>query len=234
MHSSLQAGIPEMNGHLEAQNPEIPYWVVGEVVVDPSAAIAPGTLLLAEPGCRLFIGPGVCMGTGSIVHGFGGDLTIEAGAVVGSAALLLGNGKIGAKACIGASATLVNPTVEAGQMILQDSYNGSLGLEGVFEPPSPEDLVAAIPDAPRTCEVSPHEQGPDSDSEAKSVAEPSQNSSVGGTSMPPIASQVYGLEAFYRLMTMIFPSRDFPTGSPALSNTPPASPTHDLPEGGES
>lgn len=233
MHSSLQAGIPEMHGHLEAQNPEIPYWVVGEVIVDPSAAIAPGTLLLAEPGCRITVGPGVCVGTGAIVHGFGGNLTIDAGAVIGSAVLLLGSGKIGAKACIGASATLVNPTIEAGQMILQDSYNGSLGLEGLFEPPSPE-MVATIPDAPPPLDGASDAQATNASPEAEPRVDPFQSTPNGSHSMPPIASQVYGLKAFYRLMTMLFPSRDFPTGFSALSNTLPANPTHDQPEGGES
>lgn len=118
-------------------------------------------------------------------------------------------------------------------MILQDSYNGALGLEGAFEPPSAEELVATIPDAPRPSEGNPDEQSAISP-DGGTVSDASQHSSVGGTSMPPIASQVYGLEAFYRLMTMLFPNRDFPTGVSALPNTPPTNPTHDLPEGGES
>jgi len=210
---------------------DVPYRMCGDIVLDPSAAIAPGSLLLVEPGCQLQIAPGVCIGAGCLIHVFGGDLTLEVGAIVGSAVLLVGSGKIGAKACIGAAATLVNPTVEAGQMILQNSFHGSLELDGAVDLITPEVLGAT--DAPENLTIPPETKTngamtPEEDASANASGQPTR-----GSEGPAIASQVYGLEAFYRLMTMLFPHRDFPSGVAPPPGTPSAPSTHHQPDGGE-
>ena len=52
----------------------IPAQYAGNVSIDLSAVIAPGVLLLAEDNNRIKIGPGVCIGAGSIVRATGGNL----------------------------------------------------------------------------------------------------------------------------------------------------------------
>lgn len=93
------------------------YCVSGDVRVHASAAIAPGVLLQADPGSQLVISAGVCIGNGAVLHAHGGVLEVEPGVTLGSLALLVGCGRVGAYACIGSRVTLVNPAIEAGQMI---------------------------------------------------------------------------------------------------------------------
>jgi len=212
---------------------EVPYRTGGDVAVDPSAAIASGTLLLAEPDCRLTIAPGVCIGAGCIIHVVAGDLTIEAGAIVGSAVLLVGSGKIGAKACIGAGATLVNPSVEVGQVIQQNSFHGSLGLDETWDwgASNGKALDPGLLSNP-LAEMS--EEAPAvTNSTAKNNGGSPEPSSASSPENSAIASQVYGLEAFYRLMAMLFPHRDFSTQITPPSPMPPAHPNHHQPEGRE-
>ena len=51
----------------------------GDVEIDPSAAIAPGVVIRAESGSRITVSPGVCIGAGSVIHAYQGDLLLEAG-----------------------------------------------------------------------------------------------------------------------------------------------------------
>ncbi|MBE9186002.1 carbon dioxide concentrating mechanism protein, partial [Microcoleus sp. LEGE 07076] len=56
----------------------------GDVVVNESAAIAPGVILQADPGSRISIAAGACIGMGAILHAREGDLDIGAGAILGT------------------------------------------------------------------------------------------------------------------------------------------------------
>ena len=55
----------------------------GDVVVNEGAAIAPGAILQADPGSRLSIAAGACIGMGVILHAREGTLEIAAGAILG-------------------------------------------------------------------------------------------------------------------------------------------------------
>lgn len=96
----------------------------GEVEIDPSAAIAPGVLFQAEPGSRIEIAAGVCIGAGVVLHARQGLLVIEAGVSLGAGALIVGAGRIGANACIGSSTTVLRPAIAPGEVIPPGSLLG--------------------------------------------------------------------------------------------------------------
>lgn len=92
-------------------------WIGGDVVIEPTAAIAYGVLIQAEPDCAVRIGAGVCVGMGSVIHAYGGNITIGAGANLGAGVLLYGSLEIGNHACIGAASSLINYSVSMGGVI---------------------------------------------------------------------------------------------------------------------
>jgi len=192
----------------------------GDVVLDPSVAIAPGVLLLADPPARLVIGAGVCIGAGSVIHAWGGVLQVEGGAVLGTATLLVGSGKIGANACIGAMSTVVNPEVREGQTIASKSY---FGEDSIF---SPGDLagtqVVTDPDPSLHPPSDLHSSVP-----AAVPPMPSSDSAPSPSFQMANGKPVYGIEAFYRLMAMLFPHRDF-SATPALPSDVNGEPAPDL------
>jgi carbon dioxide concentrating mechanism protein CcmN len=57
---------------LPGQNDETRYFVSGEVQVEAGAGIGAGVLLRANPGCRIHIGRGACIGMGSVLHALWG------------------------------------------------------------------------------------------------------------------------------------------------------------------
>lgn len=99
-------------------------YISGEVTIDPDAAIAVGVMLLAAPNSRIIISAGVCIGMGTILHADDGILEIEAGAIIGAGVLVVGGGKIGANACIGSATTILNCSIEQGQIVAPGSLLG--------------------------------------------------------------------------------------------------------------
>jgi carbon dioxide concentrating mechanism protein CcmN len=104
--------LPPLNLHQGFQT-----YTSGDVKIDPSAAIAPGTILQAEGDCHIEIAAGACIGAGTIVHAVAGNIKIEAGAALGAGVLLVGAVKIGANACVGSLTTVWNQDVSQGQVI---------------------------------------------------------------------------------------------------------------------
>ncbi|MEA5598143.1 transferase [Rivularia sp. UHCC 0363] len=96
----------------------------GEVIVHASAVIAPGVIMQAAPNSKIIIGPGVCIGMGSILQIDAGTLEIESGANVGAGFLMVGAGKIGANACIGSATTVFRSSVEPGKVVGAGSVIG--------------------------------------------------------------------------------------------------------------
>lgn len=102
----------------------VTYYIGANVEVGPDVAIASGAVLEAAPGSRLVLERGVCIGSQVVVHAYGGNLILEAEVNLGKGVLLLGAGTVGAKTCIGAESTLINPKVEAEQVIPARSLFG--------------------------------------------------------------------------------------------------------------
>ncbi|KOP26196.1 transferase [Hapalosiphon sp. MRB220] len=99
-------------------------YISGEVIIHPSAVIAPGVILQAAPSSKMIIGSGVCIGMGSILKVHEGTLEVETGANLGAGFLMIGSGKIGANACIGSATTVFNCSVEPGQVVAPGSVLG--------------------------------------------------------------------------------------------------------------
>jgi len=103
-------------------NPDI--FIGGEVQIDPSAVLGPGVILQAAPYSQIIIGSGACLGMGVIINAHHGVIRIENGAILGAGVLMIGEGKIGSNACIGAATTIFNASVEAMTIIPAGSLLG--------------------------------------------------------------------------------------------------------------
>ncbi len=99
-------------------------YISGEVTIHPSAVLAPGVILQAALNGKIIIGPGVCIGMGSILQVDKGTLEVEAGANLGAGFLMIGQGKIGTNACIGSATTVFNCSVAPGQVVPPGSILG--------------------------------------------------------------------------------------------------------------
>ena len=111
-------------------------FISGEVVIHPTAAIASGVLLQADPGCKVVVGSGVCVGSGSILHANQGDLVLESGVILGSGVLIVGSSTIGENACVGSLTTILGCSVETRHFIPAESLLGdrSRQIESPVEP----------------------------------------------------------------------------------------------------
>lgn len=123
--------------------------VIGDVSIDKSAAIAPGVILQADPDSRIIIAAGVCIGMGAILHAHKGIIEIDPGAILGAGVLVVGVGKIGANACIGAATTIWNSSVDSWQILPAGSVIGDKGrkiADASVSPPT--ETVRVTPEVP--------------------------------------------------------------------------------------
>jgi carbon dioxide concentrating mechanism protein CcmN len=145
----------------------------GDVIIHPSAVLAPGVILQAATNSTIVIGAGVCLGMGSILQVSEGILEIEAGANLGAGFLMVGEGKIGANACIGAATTVFNCSVAPGQVIPSGSILGDTSRQ-IVEPsavqPQKSAESAAKLDSPHSQPEKPEEQEKVFSSTQRSVA----------------------------------------------------------------
>lgn len=134
----------------------VPVQLSGNVSIDPSAVIAPGVLLQAEANSQIKIGAGVCIGAGTIVHAYGGNLYIEAGVCLGRGVLVIGTGLVDRDACIGAGSTAIDPHIESGVVIPPHSLLGdrSRNTVSVVETSDiPENIATSNPVESETDDV---------------------------------------------------------------------------------
>ncbi len=121
--------------------------VTGDVSIDKSAAIAPGVILQADPDSRIIIAAGVCIGMGAILHAHKGIIEIDPGAILGAGVLVVGVGKIGANACIGAATTIWNSSVDSWQVLPAGSMVGKTGRKiADNSPPPPTETPEVTPE----------------------------------------------------------------------------------------
>ena len=192
----------------------------GDVVVNEGAAIAPGVILQADSGSRISIAAGACIGMGVILHAREGTLEIEAGVILGAGVLVVGAGKIGANACIGAGTTLIDPCIDQMQIMPAGSLMGDTSRQAAASATSASATAAAptaAPTSPETPEATtppvaplveppsppqtPPQTAPETAADApeSTAAEPPQPGEI-----PTI---LYGQAHINRLLGTLFPHR---------------------------
>ncbi|MGF1513824.1 MAG: hypothetical protein ACFB5Z_09030 [Elainellaceae cyanobacterium] len=169
------------------------FYVSGDVQVHPSAAIAPGAFLQADAGSRLVIGPGVSVGSGVLLHAQDGVLSLAARVTLGTGVLVMGQGRIGAGACVGANTTLLfKVAVEPDQLIPAGSI---VGGEQVFDGQA---LLGDIFVEGSRLEAAPPKDEPTGDPPIEGSTAPSD-----GVAQAQRSTQVYGRVVVERLMRMM-------------------------------
>ena len=192
----------------------------GDVVVNEGAAIAPGVILQTDSGSRISIAAGACIGMGVILHAREGTLEIEAGVILGAGVLVVGAGKIGANACIGAGTTLIDPCIDQMQIMPAGSLMGDTSRQAAASATSASATAAAptaAPTSPETPEATtppvaplveppsppqtPPQTAPETAADApeSTAAEPPQPGEI-----PTI---LYGQAHINRLLGTLFPHR---------------------------
>lgn len=163
----------------------------GEVTIDPSAAIALGVILQAPPNSKIIIAAGVCIGMGTVLHASDGILEIEAGAILGAGVLVVGAGKIGTNACIGSATTILNCSIEPGQVVAPGSLIGD-NSRSVEEPPAANPTTTDTEQTPEVVTVSSTPPQPDQ------TVQPEPES----TSTTPV---IYGKASLTQLISTLLP-----------------------------
>ena len=113
-------------------------YMCGDVTIHPSAVIAPGVLLQAEPDSRIIIAAGACIGMGTILHAYEGTLEIGESANLGTGVLVVGPSKIGAHVCVGSSTTIFNANVPQQQVLPAGSLLGDTSRPPINHQSSPD------------------------------------------------------------------------------------------------
>ncbi len=185
--------------------------VSGDVTIDPSAAIALGVLIQADPNSKITIAAGVCIGMGSIVHAQGGVLEIASGANLGAGVLILGQGKIGENSCIGSLTTVLNSSVAAGQVVAPGSLiDGISGISDLETNPQIKDIKSGAVTNSQT-QVFPSTETVVSTSTTQVIAEVitevKSTEVKPGESSSPSAATTHGQVQLNRLMGKLFPHR---------------------------
>ena len=187
----------------------------GDVVVNEGAAIAPGVILQAEPGSRISIAAGACIGLGVILHAREGTLSIGAGVILGAGVLVVGAGTIGTSACIGAGTTLINPCIDQMQIMPAGSLIGDTSRQASAEataaaptaaPTSPETPEATTPPvAPPIEPPAPAQTPPQTPPETAADAPESTAPEPPQPGETPTI--LYGQAHINRLLGTLFPHR---------------------------
>ncbi|NHC35873.1 hypothetical protein [Scytonema millei] len=189
--------------------------ISGEVIIDRTAAIAPGVVFHADPNSKIIIAAGVCIGMGVVLHAHDGNLEIETGVNLGAGVLVVGKATIGANACIGAATTIFNCSVAPKQVIPPGSLLGDtsrhLTADSTVEveaPTPPADETQPSPSTSATLGATPESNG------QVAVQEQGQLEST----QPSGDRIVYGKASITRLMATLFPH------SQSLNQPPPDTP----------
>ncbi|MEG3918374.1 MULTISPECIES: carbon dioxide concentrating mechanism protein [unclassified Microcoleus] len=190
----------------------------GDVVVNEGAAIAPGAILQADPGSRISIAAGACIGMGVILHAREGTLEIAAGVILGAGVLVVGAGTIGENACIGAATTLINPCIDKMQIMPAGSLMGDTSRQVAPEatatapktaPTSPETPEATTPPVDRPIEPIEPPQPPETPPQTAPETAPDPPESTAADPPQPgeTPTILYGQAHINRLLGTLFPHR---------------------------
>lgn len=182
-------------------------FVQGNVTVDPDAVIAPGVLLQADADSEIVVAAGVCIGMGVVVHAQGGALYIDRGVNIGAGVLIVGQGKVGANVCIGASATVIHPDLADGMLVPPAVLWGDQSRQVATVTHS---QVQVLPSATATTDVDPSAgmaveivETAATKTTRVTNTKPSGEANLEST---PTTTPVYGQEQLNQLMLKLFPS----------------------------
>jgi carbon dioxide concentrating mechanism protein CcmN len=164
--------------------------ISGQVTIDPSAAIAPNVLLQADPDSQLIVAANVCIGMGCVLHAHQGTLTLEDGVTLGSGVLVVGQGTIGANACVGPMSTIINSSVLPQQMVPPGSLIG--------------DHSRQVVDVEPTSAPQPGQGGT---GQSSTPPAPAAAASPSPAADPPKSRVIYGQAYMERMMLTMFPYR---------------------------
>lgn len=184
----------------------------GEVSIDPSAAIGSGVILRAATGSKIIIGAGVCIGIGSILTASQGILEVELGANLGAGVLMVGKGKIGTNACIGALTTIWNASIEPWQVVPPGSLVGDQGRQVPTPALAPDSVTqtTTTPPLPASTGITSQESLNGQFLESTTVvshtahADSSTESEAEAPTTEP-GKSVYGQKNLNRLLKTLFP-----------------------------
>lgn len=182
----------------------IDFAVSGDVTLAPSAVIATGVLLHAEPDSQIVIGAGVCIGIGAILHAHEGILEIRVGTTIGAGVLIMGTGEIGGNACIGSGSTLINPAIKAEQVIPSGSLIGDNSRQ-LEDQPSPESNSSESSDS-----AAPPETITEAENSSPSPT-PDTNNQLQPAGFPQ--PKIYGQANLDQLLDRLLPHRKFNNNS---------------------
>jgi len=194
------------------------FYMSGDVTIQEGAAIAPGAILQADSGSRIIIRSGACIGMGVVLHAHHGTIEVGAGATLGAAVLAIGNVKIGAHTCVGASTTIWNRDIAADAVVPPGSLVTDSGRQVIIAdespPPLPEsqetppESVAPTP-APSATVVPPPPVDPTLTEEAiafgagsRPIAPPVPESPTANPGVP-----IYGQVSLNQLLITLFPHK---------------------------
>jgi carbon dioxide concentrating mechanism protein CcmN len=178
-------------------------YLIGEVEVHPNAVIALGVLLLAEPGSKITIAAGVCIGMGSILHASGGVLEICEGVNLGTGVLLIGAGKVSNYACVGSSSTIINPDLKVAQVLPPGTLLGDASRAAETLNGSAPETVASVPEAqpiPQPASIPHYSFTP-----APTVTTPTPEPIAAITTETKSANQIYGRDYVQRMLQKLHP-----------------------------
>ncbi|XGV96491.1 MAG: hypothetical protein ACAF41_27635 [Leptolyngbya sp. BL-A-14] len=176
------------------------FCVSGDVTIHPTAVIAAGVLLQADPESRIVIGAGVCLGMGAVLHAHQGTLEVDSEVTIGAGVLIIGEGKIGASACIGAASTIWNHSVDRGAIVPPLSL---LGMPEQAVIPTAE----STPQPTVTAPVSPQE--PPNGTVETALTQPATQPAAQPAAEIQLSfsTPVYGQENLNRLLSTLLPHR---------------------------
>ncbi len=195
-------------------------FVSGDVKIDPSVAIAPGVILQAASDCQIIIAAGVCIGMGAILHAYQGNIEVESGAIIGAGVLLVGKSKIGANACVGALATILEQDLESQQIVPPASIIEKSGRQVLEKDTTSPPQTAFTPKTTKDDKDSPiNQESVQTASSLEETQTETTETQAGNPRLPEklspdLNNKIYGQEHVNQIMQTLFPHKKSSSLSP--------------------
>jgi carbon dioxide concentrating mechanism protein CcmN len=136
--------------------PNRPAVISGDVTVHPTANVASGVLLHADPGSQLVIGVGACIGAGCILHAHTGTLFIGDGVILGMGTLVFGSTQVGERSCVGADSSLIDVSIAPNTVLPPNSLIDSYSSSSEYAKAHPQQSDPVANETSSTCDTPMH------------------------------------------------------------------------------